>query len=104
LGITLLPIHPNATRLLQQLDVATFRPLKLGWETLVPEWHRKNSDKILNKEWFAPVLGGALKKYSQDCSSVLGFQACGLHSWDPEDANFSKYILFVVGCAYLQVN
>jgi hypothetical protein len=56
LGITLLSLHPNATRLLQQLDVATFRPLKLGLKASVPEWHRKNSDKILNKKWFAPVL------------------------------------------------
>jgi hypothetical protein len=49
LEITLLSIHPNATRPLQHLAVATFRPLKLGWKTLVPQWHRKNSDKILNK-------------------------------------------------------
>jgi hypothetical protein len=67
LGITLLSIHPNATRPLQQLDVATSRSRKLGWQTSVPEWHRKISDKILNKEWFAPVLDGALKKHSRDC-------------------------------------
>jgi hypothetical protein len=73
LGIILPSIHPNTTRLLQELDVATFRPLKLGWKTSVLEWHRQNSDKILNKEWFAPVLGGALKKYSVDCSTMLGF-------------------------------
>jgi hypothetical protein len=87
LAITLLSRHPNATRLLQQLDVATFRPLKLGCKTSVPEWHRKNSDKILNKEWFVPVLDGALKKYSLDCSAILGFQACGLYPQDPEDKN-----------------
>jgi hypothetical protein len=89
LGITLVSIHPNATRLLQQLDVATFRPLKLGWKTSVPEWHRKNHDKILDKEWLPPVLDGALKKYSVDCAAILGFRACGLYPWDPEDADFS---------------
>ncbi|GFG31253.1 hypothetical protein Cfor_06781 [Coptotermes formosanus] len=56
LDITLLSIHPNATRLVRQLDVATFRPLKLGWKIPVPEWHKKKSDKILNKEWFAPAV------------------------------------------------
>jgi hypothetical protein len=90
LGITLLSIHPNATRLLQQLGVATFRPLKLGWQTSVLEWHRKNSDKILNKEWFTPVLDEALKKYSLDCSAILGFRACGFYPWDREDTDFSK--------------
>jgi hypothetical protein len=73
LGITLLSVHPKDTRLLQHLDVATFRPLKLGWKTSVPDRHRKNSDKILNKEWFTPVLDGALRKYSVDCSAILGF-------------------------------
>jgi hypothetical protein len=63
----------------------------LGWKISVPEWHRKNSDKILNKEWFAPVLDGALKKYSLDCSAILGFRVCGLYLLDPEDRDFSKY-------------
>jgi hypothetical protein len=90
LDINLLCSHPNTTRLLQQLDVATFRPLTLGWKTSVPEWHRKNSDKILNKEWFAPVLHGVLKKYSLDCPAVLGFQVCDLYPWDSEDTDFSK--------------
>jgi hypothetical protein len=33
--------------LLEPLDAATFRPLKLGCKTAVLEWHRQNSDKIL---------------------------------------------------------
>jgi hypothetical protein len=74
LGIILLSIHPNATRFLRQLDVATFRPLRLGWKTSVLEWHRKISDKILNKEWVAPVLDAALKKYSLECSAILDFE------------------------------
>jgi hypothetical protein len=86
----LLSIHANATRLLEQLDVANFRPLKLGWKTSVPEWHRKNSDKILNKEWFPSVLDGAVKKYSLDCSAIFGFRTCGLYPWDPEDTDLSK--------------
>jgi hypothetical protein len=73
MDITLLSIHPNTTRLLQQLDVATFMPLKLGWKMSVLEWHRLSSDKMLNKEWFAPVLDGALKKYSLECSAILHF-------------------------------
>jgi hypothetical protein len=90
LGIILISIHPSATRLLQQLDVATFRPLQLGWKTSVLEWHRQNSDKILNKEWFAHVLNGALKKYSLEYSAILGIRTCGLYPWDPENTDFSK--------------
>jgi hypothetical protein len=74
LGITLLSIDPNATRLLKQLAVPTFRSLKLGWKTSVPEWHRKHSDKILNKDWFPPILDGALKKYSGIAQLYWGFE------------------------------
>ena len=59
-------------RLLQPLDIATFSPLKLGWKTAILEWHRQNSYKILNKEWFSPVLDGA----------------CDLYPWNPENTDF----------------
>lgn len=47
---TLISVSPNATRLLQTLEVAAFRPLKLEWKWAVLEWYRENYDKILNKE------------------------------------------------------
>ena len=43
LGIILVSLHWIATRLLQPLDLATVRPLKMGWKTAVLEWHRQNS-------------------------------------------------------------
>jgi hypothetical protein len=46
LGINLISVYPNATRLIQQVDVATFRPLILGLKTAVLEWHRQNSDTV----------------------------------------------------------
>jgi len=72
LGIILVSLHPNAVRLLQPADVATFNPQKLGWKTAVLDWHRQNSYKILNREWFAPVLDGA----------------CDLCPWNPENTDF----------------
>jgi len=53
---------PNQ-RLLQPADVATFNPQKLGQKTAVLDWQRQNSYKILNKEWFAPVLDGVYDLY-----------------------------------------
>jgi hypothetical protein len=69
-------------------EVAIVRTLKLGCKTTVLDWHRQNSNKILNKEWFAPVLDGALRKYSLDCSVVHGFLACGLNPWNPENNDY----------------
>jgi hypothetical protein len=50
----------------------------MGWKTAWQEWHEQSPDKILNKEWFSPVLDGALKKYSLERSAIQGVPACGL--------------------------
>jgi hypothetical protein len=47
--------------------------MKLGWKSADLERHRQNPDKILNKEWFVPVLDGALKKHSPECSAIWSF-------------------------------
>jgi hypothetical protein len=39
LGIIWIFLYPNATRLIQPLDAATFRPLNLGLKTASLEWH-----------------------------------------------------------------
>jgi hypothetical protein len=39
LGIIWIFLYPNATRLIQPLDVATFSPLKLGLKTAVLVWY-----------------------------------------------------------------
>jgi hypothetical protein len=97
LGVTLISVYPNATRLLQAVDVATFRPLNLGLKTSFLECHRQKSDKILNKEWFGFFLDTAQNKCCLACSAVLGFRACGLYLWDPETLT-SKYVLEKSNC------
>lgn len=43
-GIILVALYPNATHLLQPMDVAVFRTLKEGWKKKVQEWRIKNLD------------------------------------------------------------
>ncbi|CAK1542640.1 unnamed protein product [Leptosia nina] len=52
-GIVLIPLFPNATHLLQLLDVAVFKPLKVAWRKRVHMWR---IEKIQSEE------GHALKK------------------------------------------
>jgi hypothetical protein len=78
LGIILISQHSNTFRLLQLLNAATFKPLKMGRKTAGQDWHKQNPDKILNKERFSPVLDGALKNYSLECSRKQGIPVCGL--------------------------
>jgi hypothetical protein len=55
LSIILLSLYSNATSLFQPLDVTHFKQ-RMGWKTTVLGWQSQNSDKILHKEWFSPVL------------------------------------------------
>jgi len=58
--------------LLEPLDAATFRPLKLVCKTAVLEWHNQNLDKILIKELYFHFLDRALENYSLECSTIQG--------------------------------
>ncbi|XP_072375131.1 uncharacterized protein [Diabrotica undecimpunctata] len=42
LGIVLIALYPNATRLLQPADVAAFKPLKAGWQKGILQWRRQH--------------------------------------------------------------
>ena len=46
LGLILVSLHPIAVRLIQSMNVAAFKPLKVGWKTAVQDWHKQNPDKI----------------------------------------------------------
>ena len=52
LGIILIALYPNATRIIQPADVSVFEPLKTGWKKAVLEFRRKNPHKTLTKEPF----------------------------------------------------
>ncbi|KAJ8936396.1 hypothetical protein NQ314_012382 [Rhamnusium bicolor] len=59
-GIILVALYPNATHLLQPMDVAVFRALKENWKGKVHQWRIKNIIKgnipILKKRDFPPLL------------------------------------------------
>lgn len=62
IGTNLISLHPHTVRLFHPLNVATFKPLQMGWKTAVLDWHKHNPNKMFKKELFTPVLHVALKK------------------------------------------
>lgn len=61
-GIILIALFPNATHLLQTMDVAVFRNLKGAWKTAVHSWRFENIDfSVLRKVNFSPLLNKVLK-------------------------------------------
>ncbi|XP_053698352.1 uncharacterized protein LOC128745334 [Sabethes cyaneus] len=92
LGIILIALFPNASRLLQSCDVAIFNPLKNQWPTVIADWKMKNGETFFTVEQF----GGALQKTIQ-CSitpSVVqsGFRNSGLYPFDENAIDYSRCV------------
>ena len=81
--IDLVALYPNATHVLQPLDVVVFHPLKSKWKKTVDQWRIDNDCQRLKREKFAPVLKKALDSM-ENLSTIIqkGFKTCGLFPFD----------------------
>lgn len=56
-GIILIALFPNATHLIQPMDVAVFRTLKAGWRQKIYQWRLENiSNPVVKKTDFVHCL------------------------------------------------
>ena len=69
---------PNATHLLQPLDVSVFRPAKLHWRQILQRWRMESRSRgTLPKTQF-PLLLSSLCSQLEGKNLVSGFRACGI--------------------------
>lgn len=92
LGIILIVLYPNTTRITQPADVAIFKPLKNAWKAAVSEWQDRNNGEMFTLNHFAVVLQEAMKRGIVANSIINGFKACGLQPFDPDSIDYSKCI------------
>lgn len=87
--IELIVLYPNATHIIQPLDVATFHPLKEAYRKVLRQWRIDNNIIDFKKHMFAPVLKMGLD--SQDFTQAVknGFRACGLYPFDANAVNYN---------------
>lgn len=90
LGIEVIALYPNATRILQPADVAVFRPVKAAWKDATRLWHLENPGEPITKVNFAKVLEVALEKSLKPDTLINGFKTCGLVPFDPDAIDYSK--------------
>lgn len=91
-GIELIALYPNATHILQPLDVSVFGPLKKAWASAVHAWRMANSGDPLNKYQFAPLLSDTIKNNVLKDNIKNGFRVCGMYPWNPDAVDYSKCI------------
>lgn len=91
-NIILIALCPNATHILQPLDVAFFRPLKMEWKKSVHCWRMEHSGQKINREVFAPILETTFKKMEKIPDIIKnGFRTCGLVPFNADNIRYSKY-------------
>lgn len=88
-GIEVIALYPNSTHLLQPMDVAVFRPLKVSWKNQVKSWKIENPKLVMKKEHFAPNLEAALQNITAD-TIRHGFRRSGLFPFGPEYVDMNK--------------
>lgn len=91
LQIELIALHPNATHILQPMDVAVFHPLKTKWLKTLREWRLENEVVKLTRDNFGPVLNTAMSQL--DFQQVLknGFRTTGLFPFSADGINYNKF-------------
>lgn len=88
--IELIALYPNATHILQPLDVAMFHPLKSKWKKIVDEWRIENGSQKLKRENFAPFLKKALDAMPNLPEIIQnGFRTCGLSPFSSQAVDFN---------------
>lgn len=87
--IHLIALYPNATHVLQPLDVALFHTLKVTWKNTIDIWKFENGGCRLTKQLFSKQLKKAVD--SLDLGKIMknGFKRCGLLPFSADAVNYS---------------
>lgn len=89
--IELLALYPNATHILQPLDVGFFRVLKNSWKKVVGNWRLENQLK-LRREDFGPLLKKAIDVLNIPELMESAFRTTGLHPFSADALNSNKLL------------
>ncbi|XP_039314369.1 tigger transposable element-derived protein 1-like [Solenopsis invicta] len=87
--IELIALFPNATHLIQPLDVALFRTLKSSWRNCVNDWRVQNQ-RNLRREDFGPLLKIAIEGVELPRVMSNGFRKCGLSPFSADALQYNE--------------
>lgn len=76
--VILVALYPNATHMLQPMDVGFFKPLKQNWKTARDAWNYEHPNDIFKRENLAPLLKTTIDKTLENPQTIPNtFRTCG---------------------------
>ncbi|XP_063369793.1 uncharacterized protein LOC134658117 [Cydia amplana] len=91
-GIVLIALLPNATHILQPLDVAVFRSVKRAWRNIVRDFRALNDYTKLKRTDFALEVEKCFNVSLKVESIKNGFRCCGLYPFNPDNIDYTKLL------------
>lgn len=90
--IELVALYPNATHVIQPMDVVVFKPLGSSWEVQLKDWKIDHEFAKVDKKDIAPILEESINAVDYAGLLRTGFKRCGLFPFDVANINFSRLI------------
>lgn len=85
-------LFPNATHVIQPLDVGYFFPLKAAWSKECGRWQLAHPRERFNRPHFIPTLDKAIRSLRNKEILRNAFRRCGLYPFNPQAIDTGKIV------------
>lgn len=85
-------MYPNATHILQPLDVSVFGPLKQRWKSICRKWRFDHNCEEITKFNICKALKEIIFEASVPNAIKSGFRACGIYPFNEDNVDYTKCI------------
>ena len=82
-GIYLYTLYPNATHLIQPLDLALMGSMKKVYREEMRKWYLDNIGEVFDKYQFVDVFRTMYDRSVTLSNAVTGYEIAGIYPWDP---------------------
>lgn len=91
-GIILVALYPNATHILQPLDVAVFKSIKSRWKAYKRQWRIEHDGNEVTKFDLPSILNKIIQEDQMPHNVVSGFRATGIFPFNENAVDYRKII------------